>query len=149
MNYTLVAPEGTTNHGNPYLLCIPPKWHDFIIFYFANYFAHAATIVTYPGQGLAETISAIITALLLPASGVGRAAGMIRRGARLAKDPLKQATRAGALCMVVKDRVAHIQATMEIQRRDRAVTSIENPQDLENTADYENTPSPYNRLVHQ
>jgi len=103
MNFTILVPNGTTNHGNPNLLCTPPKWYDFLIFYFANYLAHAATIVTLPGQGALETSAAVIAALFIPTSGVMRATKVIIRRAGLVKnDPLRRAARAGALCMVVK-----------------------------------------------
>lgn len=70
---------------------------------FANYFAHAATIVTLPGQGALETAFFVIEALFVPMSGVMRASKVILRFAGLVKnDPLRQAARAGALCMVVK-----------------------------------------------
>lgn len=79
MNITITVPEGSTNHGNPNLLCTPPNWYDYVIFYFANYFAHAATVITVPGQGTSETIEVIRNALLLPTSGVLRAMSAIRR----------------------------------------------------------------------
>ncbi|KUJ21861.1 uncharacterized protein LY89DRAFT_778229 [Mollisia scopiformis] len=105
MNFTLVVPNGTTNHGNPHLLCTPPKWYDVALFYFANYFAHAATVVSYPGQGTLETALAVVKALLLPGTGVFPAAETtLRHPALIRGDALAQANRARALCMVVKSR---------------------------------------------
>lgn len=102
-NFTYTVPDGSTDHGNPTLLCIPPKWYDYLIFFFANYFAHAATIVNFPGQGPYETLLAILWALFTPASGLRRALKVIRRRPALTRhDALQQAVRAGALCMVVK-----------------------------------------------
>jgi hypothetical protein len=100
-NFTVTVPDGSSNHGNPNLLCTPPNWFDYILFYFSNYFAHAATIIMKPGQGRKETIGVIFAALLLPGSGVGRAIDAIYRHSRTESDPLKSALRAGALCMVV------------------------------------------------
>ncbi|KAK3942948.1 hypothetical protein QBC46DRAFT_447257 [Diplogelasinospora grovesii] len=102
MNFTIVVPEGSTNHGNPKLLCTPPAWYDYVLFYFANYFAHAATVISYPGQGGFETVAVAVSALMLPVSGFTRAANAIYRRARFESNPLKRAARARALCMVVK-----------------------------------------------
>lgn len=101
MNLTITVPDGSSNYGNPNILCTPPHWHDYILFYLANYFAHAATIITRPGQGLPTTVIAIIAALL-PVSGIARAIEAIRRHSITETDLLKHAARAGALCMVVK-----------------------------------------------
>lgn len=70
MNLTITVPDGSSNHGNPNLLCTPPSWFDYILFYFSNYFAHAATVISTPGQGSEETFLAILAALLFPASGL-------------------------------------------------------------------------------
>ncbi len=102
LNFTVTVPDGSGNHGNPNLLCTPPQWFDYILFYFSNYFAHAATVITTPGQGRIETIHVILAALLLPVSGTIRAMEAIIRCSRAESDPLKRAVRAGALCMVVK-----------------------------------------------
>ncbi|GAB1311759.1 hypothetical protein MFIFM68171_01969 [Madurella fahalii] len=101
MNFTILVPEGTQNHGNPNLLCPPTQWHDFIIFFFSNYFAHAATVVPVPGQSLRSSIVYIFLALALPGSAVMRAFTAIVQRAVTARDPLTCAARAGALCMVV------------------------------------------------
>jgi hypothetical protein len=103
MNFTITVPEGTTNHGNPNLLCTPAQWYDFIVFFFANYFAHAASVVLEPGQSLRRTGVFILFALTLPGSGVVRALfAILRHAATETKNPLKRAARAGALCMVLK-----------------------------------------------
>ncbi|KAI8632846.1 hypothetical protein F5Y19DRAFT_419176 [Xylariaceae sp. FL1651] len=102
MNLTITVPSGSSNHGNPNLLCTPPSWYDYILFYFMNYVAHAATVITTPGQGNSETIFVVLAALLLPGSGITRAIDAIRRHSILESDPLRRAVRAGALCMVVK-----------------------------------------------
>jgi hypothetical protein len=104
MNLTITLPEGSTNHGNPNLLCTPPKWYDYAAFFFTNYFAHAITVVSVPGQSTSETLLAITGALLLPTSGVVRAtAAILRHSGTVRNDPLRRAARAGALAMVVRD----------------------------------------------
>jgi hypothetical protein len=73
-----------------------------VIFYFGNYFAHAATVQTYPGESLRSTIRALVLALLFPAAGISRGLTTIIRCAKRQKTPLQIAARAGALCMVVR-----------------------------------------------
>ncbi|KAK3302748.1 uncharacterized protein B0T15DRAFT_314050 [Chaetomium strumarium] len=102
LNLTITVPDGSSNHGNPRLLCTPPSWFDYIIFFFSNYFAHAATVITNPGQGRKETIFVILAALLFPGLGIVRAMEAIRRHSSFEFDPLRRALRAGALCMVVR-----------------------------------------------
>ena len=102
MNITISVPPGTTNHGEPDLLCIPPKWNDYLIFLGANYLAHAITVVTFPGNSWEQALVAAIAALLLPVSGIGRALNAMWERAIFFKDPVTRATRASALCMVVR-----------------------------------------------
>jgi hypothetical protein len=102
LNLTVTVPDGSSNHGNPHLLCTPPSWSDYLVFYASNYFAHAATVITDPGQGTKETISVTLAALLLPVSGLMRALVAMRRHSRFEPDLPKRAVRAGALYMVVK-----------------------------------------------
>ncbi|KAJ0421495.1 hypothetical protein BJY00DRAFT_312098 [Aspergillus carlsbadensis] len=103
MNITLTVPEGSTTHGTPYLLCKPPEWYDYIVFFFANYVAHAATIVSLAGQSFWETFLTAIAALLVPSSGIMRASDIFFQHPIFRKrDPLRQAASAAALCMVVR-----------------------------------------------
>jgi hypothetical protein len=103
MNFTLTVPEGSTNHRNPKLLCTPPEWYDFIIFFFTNYVAHASTVVPEPGQSPLRAGVYILLALTLPGSAVFRAVTAIARHvATETKNPLRRAARAGALCMVLR-----------------------------------------------
>lgn len=104
LNLTITVPDGSSNHGNPNLLCTPPYWYDYVLFYFTNYFAHAATVITTPGQGRKKTILVVLLALLFPGVGILRAMDAIRRHSRFESDPLRAAVRAGALCMVVRAR---------------------------------------------
>ncbi|KAK4115455.1 hypothetical protein N656DRAFT_695023, partial [Canariomyces notabilis] len=102
MNFTLTVPEGTTNHGNSKLLCTPAQWYDFVIFFFGNYFAHAATVVPVPGQGFESTAISIFLALTLPGSAIVRAVtAIVRHAATERRNPLRRAARAGALCIVL------------------------------------------------
>ncbi|OIW33103.1 hypothetical protein CONLIGDRAFT_666471 [Coniochaeta ligniaria NRRL 30616] len=100
MNITVTVAPGSTNHGQEGLLCVPPVWHDYIVFYFANYFAHAMTVVTHPGQSPWEIAILVISALLFPASGASRAIDAILRHAAFKRNVLQRAADAGALCMV-------------------------------------------------
>ncbi len=104
MNFTVEAPEGTTNHGDPKLLCTPPNWRDYIVFHALNYLIHAATIPSEPGETKREVVFAVLNALFIPGSGVLRATRrlMLRPGLRR-RVPLECASAAGALCMVVSE----------------------------------------------
>jgi len=46
----LVNIPGYTHHGKCNLLCAPATWFDILIFFLGNYVAHAATVVSLPGQ---------------------------------------------------------------------------------------------------
>lgn len=103
MNLTITVPEGIKNHGNPNLLCTPAQWHEITLFLFANYFAHAASVITAPGQSITTSAYLILLALFLPASGIVRAiSAILRHAATETKNPLRHASRANALCMVLK-----------------------------------------------
>jgi hypothetical protein len=108
---TIEVPQGTTNHGDPTLLCIPPTSIDILKFFLLNYFAHALTVVSYPGESTVDVIMTMIAAVLFPTSGAMRGIGSILRGIGLilrsspwqATD-LQRATQSGALYMVVRSR---------------------------------------------
>ena len=103
-NFTIVTPDGTTTHGNPNLLCFPPKWYDYITFFMTNYVAHAATLIALPGESTVDTVYWSVTALFLPAAGLVRTLPLLFRMPRLVRnDPLRRAALAGALCTVVRD----------------------------------------------
>lgn len=102
MNFSLTVPPDAQNHGDPGLLCLPPGWTDYFIFYATNYFAHAATLISHPGESLQETLLATANALFIPGAGALRAFRFLvlyLRGGP--STPLGKASRAGALCMVV------------------------------------------------
>lgn len=101
--YTWIkVPTGVTYDQDSESVCIPSEWTDIVIFFFANYLAHAATVVTLPGEPQSITIFNMVLATLWPSFGCGRGISTIARSAIFSKDPLKQAQRAGALCMVVR-----------------------------------------------
>ncbi|KAF2272246.1 uncharacterized protein EI97DRAFT_386258, partial [Westerdykella ornata] len=102
-NITLALPEGTTNHGTPGLLCTPAKWTDVIVFFLFNYVAHAATVITRPGERSVDFAATVIGCLLHPAMGLYRGIEAILSGAFWYwKDDLRKAAKSGALCMVVR-----------------------------------------------
>ena len=99
-------PPNWTDHGDPNLICIPSGWTDVVTFLFVNFIAHCATVKPYPAETLPELSLTLVFALLLPSSGITRAMDAIVRRTALRKDlnPLQKAGKAGALCMVVRDR---------------------------------------------
>ncbi|THW38347.1 hypothetical protein D6D21_07831 [Aureobasidium pullulans] len=109
-NITILVPNGTTQHGNERLLCLPitsnywPSISAVIVFFAANYLAHAATVKSSPGDATLVQACNAILALMFPMSGLLRALNAIFRYSRSAKTCLEKACNAGALCMVVRDR---------------------------------------------
>ena len=99
----ITVPYGTTDHGDIDIVCNPPVFSDFLWFYLGNYFSHAATIMTLPGQNNLSILYSIIWALTTPTSGLARGLQVILRGASLTRNPLKRAHRANALVMVVRE----------------------------------------------
>jgi hypothetical protein len=105
INITISAPAGTSDHGDPNILCTPIKWLDILIFFLANYTAHAATVKTLPGEKPIDICFAIFLAITFPFSGVARGLDAIARRTLLYRrhSDLKTAARAGALCIVIRD----------------------------------------------
>ena len=102
-NITIEVPYGTTNHGNLDSLCIPPTSIDIASFLLFNYFAHGATVVSYPGEPVLFTVITVLAAILFPTTGVKRALNLIfRHPIMTAKNDLDVAARSGALCMLVR-----------------------------------------------
>jgi hypothetical protein len=94
---------GRSNYSNPNLRCTPATWVDVITFYIANYIAHAATVITLPGEATSSAVWVAIASLLFPISGVIRGFQAILSFAIFGKTDLQRAARAGALCMVVRN----------------------------------------------
>jgi hypothetical protein len=130
-NITITLPEGTTQHGNPELLCTPADGSDIVYFFFVNYATHALTTVVLPGEGWESYLTNALASLLFPSFGAYRGLRAIfvgystvrkwfkreryevhvdidetkkdsKRRASQARD-LQKARRAGALCMVVRN----------------------------------------------
>jgi hypothetical protein len=96
------GPHTYSDHGNPNLVCRPGKWPDVLAFFLLNYFTHAATIKTLPGESTPITILNILAALFFPASGVFRAYEALKGRAKSYQTDLETAARAGALCTVIE-----------------------------------------------
>ena len=101
-NITITVPDGTSDHGDPNLLCTPTKWTDIAIFYLGNYFAHAATVIALPGESAASIGMTALLALLFPTSGVLRGVSAILIYAKHGRTALQTAQRAQALCMLAR-----------------------------------------------
>jgi len=101
-NITITVPDGTSNHGDPNLICKPTTWTDIIVFFLGNYLAHAATIKSLPGEYAGSFSFAVVVALLFPPTGMARGLSAIFSFSKLSKTDLQSAARAGALCMVVR-----------------------------------------------
>ncbi|PMD51483.1 uncharacterized protein K444DRAFT_620586 [Hyaloscypha bicolor E] len=109
INVTISVPAGTSDHGDPNLLCTPTKWFDIFTFYLANYFAHAATVKALPGESTTDLAFAVFLAIAFPFSGIARGLQAIARhasfswGQKSVCGDLQTAARAGALCIVVRN----------------------------------------------
>ncbi|KAL6409957.1 hypothetical protein AUP68_06364 [Ilyonectria robusta] len=96
------VPVDTDQHDNPHLVCPPSKWYHILLFYLVNYFSHAATVRSIPGELMLSTIYNAIFALFLPYSGVLRGIEAIVRHGMFYSDELRRAARSGALCIVIR-----------------------------------------------
>ncbi|KAH8648352.1 hypothetical protein BGZ60DRAFT_437678 [Tricladium varicosporioides] len=104
-NSTTSLPNGTFNYGDPNLVCTPTKWTDILLFFAANYVAHAATVKSLPGEKARDIILASLLALFYPYSGVMRGIEATVRHSILGRgNDLQKTARAGALCVVVRSR---------------------------------------------
>lgn len=72
INITISVPEGTSDYGNPNLLYTPIKWLDILVYFFANYLAHATTVKAFPGESTVDLAFAVFLAIMFPFSGVAR-----------------------------------------------------------------------------
>ncbi|KAF2094983.1 hypothetical protein NA57DRAFT_80148 [Rhizodiscina lignyota] len=99
---TVSLPLGTSNHGNPDLICFPASWMDIVTFFLGNYVAHVVTTVTPPGLSQGLFFQSLIYTLVFPGIGVARGVQAILSFAIFADSDLDKAARAGALCRVVR-----------------------------------------------
>src|SRR5438132_327972 len=93
---------GFTYQDDCKLICRASHWTDIIIFFLGNYVAHAATVVTKPGQSSLASLVSIITAFLFPGGGIRSGVEAIGSLAKWGETNLQTAARAGAICAVVK-----------------------------------------------
>ncbi|KAH9203370.1 hypothetical protein DL95DRAFT_399397 [Leptodontidium sp. 2 PMI_412] len=103
MNTTITVPEGTSNHGDPNLLCTPTKWYQVLLFFLVNYVSHAVTVKALPGERTSDVFWSILCALFYPYSGINRGLeAIVRHAAWRSGNALQRAAHAGALCVVVR-----------------------------------------------
>ena len=84
------------------VVCTPTRWYDIVWFYFANYLLHALSVRSLPGENLFSIIVFKLSCLLIPYTGLRRGLCLIARAGNLTKNDFQAATRANALCMVVR-----------------------------------------------
>uniref|UniRef100_A0A093VFF9 Uncharacterized protein n=1 Tax=Talaromyces marneffei PM1 TaxID=1077442 RepID=A0A093VFF9_TALMA len=99
---TVTLPPGVTYDPNTNVWCTPTTWIDVASFFLGNYISHAATVISFPGEPVSITIVNMVLAIFLPSSGAGRGLLAMVRHAAFYKDPIQQALRSRALCMVVR-----------------------------------------------
>ncbi|CAN9199911.1 unnamed protein product [Alternaria alternata] len=122
---------GLWHNGDCSLLCRPAKWYDILIFFFGNYLAHVATVVSRPGASVFDQILNLISALVFPFSGFGLGLEAIVSWAIFAPTSLETAARAGALLRVVQTEEAR-EAVLEdsnTQAIDSEVAQSEGPKE--------------------
>ena len=102
VSLTLQVPVGTSNQGDPHLLCTPAQWTDILLFLLGNFVAHAFTVVSKPGEPFRDLAFRTFVALLFPHFGMKDGLRAIFRHACTVSDQLQRACRAKALCMVVR-----------------------------------------------
>ena len=103
-NITVTVPDGFSNHGKDDLFCLPATWYQIAIFFVVNYGSHAVTIKSRPGQTYYHAARDIVCALLCPFYGVRRAIESFARSSWPSESHFVKAARAGALCIVVRNR---------------------------------------------
>ena len=59
----LTLPAGSTDHGDPKLVCLPTRWYHILEFFAVNYLAHVATIKSGPGQTYLDGLRDAVLAL--------------------------------------------------------------------------------------
>jgi len=91
------VPKNAKNHGNPNLFCLPPGWDDIALFFLANYFAHAVTVIITSGSSILGIAYAMLKALLFPTATANYGIDAITSCAIFAVSDLEKAVRAGAV----------------------------------------------------
>ncbi|KAI9769287.1 MAG: hypothetical protein M1839_003764 [Geoglossum umbratile] len=98
----ITVPKGSSNHGDPHLLCYPTKWTDIVVFFLGNYVSHSATVKAAPGEPSGSVFLLLLGSLLFPSTGIMRGLENIWSRAVFGKGAVEQALRSGALCMIVR-----------------------------------------------
>lgn len=99
---TVTLPPGVTYDPETNVWCTPTTWTNVASFFLGNYLSHAATVISFPGEPASITMVNMILAIFFPSSGAGRGVLAVVRHAAFYKDPIRQALRSRALCMVVR-----------------------------------------------
>ncbi|EED14731.1 pogo transposable element, putative [Talaromyces stipitatus ATCC 10500] len=99
---TITLPPGVTYNPQTNVWCTPTTWTDVASFFLGNYISHAATVISFPGEPVSVTVANMVLSIFFPSSGAGRGVLAILRHAAFYKDPIQQALRSRALCMVVR-----------------------------------------------
>lgn len=99
---TITVPDGVRYFADKHLICVPTSWSDVASFFLGNYLSHAATVVPFPGESKYVLIANMALAIIFPAMGASRGLLAIIRHAATISDPVQQALRSRALCMVVR-----------------------------------------------
>jgi hypothetical protein len=99
----LTVPNGTSQHGNPRIICAPMTVLGLLPFFAGNFLAHIATVKSSPGETVAVTAFNVLLAFVFPTSGLMRGLNAIARRVLQGKSEIDSACRAGALCVVVRN----------------------------------------------
>ncbi|KDQ51989.1 hypothetical protein JAAARDRAFT_492802 [Jaapia argillacea MUCL 33604] len=86
------------------IVCNRTTWHDIVIFFVANYIAHAATVPSVPGAKWYDSAFWTTVSLFLPLAGLGKSAGLVGRHFLAGKSDLEKASAREALLVVVRSR---------------------------------------------
>ncbi len=90
-NISISVPDGTTQHGDPHLVCPPSRWYDIALFYLVNYASHAVTVTAVPGEKILSVVFNIVAAFLFPYSGILRVIeAIVRHDMLFCHDDLKE-----------------------------------------------------------
>lgn len=102
-NFTIALPAGTSNHGDPHILCPPTTWASIAVFFLGNYLAHAATVKLPPATSLLSNLRICFGALLMPAIGLVFALRAFAQAIRgIGKSEAQKVGIAGGLCMYAR-----------------------------------------------
>ena len=98
----ITLPPGVTYNPHTNVWCTRTTWTNVASFFLGNYISHAATVISFPGEPVSVTVANMVLSIFFPSSGAGRGILAILRHAAFYQDPMQQALRSRALCMVVR-----------------------------------------------